>query len=75
MDALLQLLQQLTEAAAPLSAAESLEEFKERGKAVCRGCKLSPQQLAGVRSALQGLCASHWQDFADDGVAMPDVAK
>jgi hypothetical protein len=72
---LAQLLVGLTEEAAPLAHAESLDEFKAQGRHVARSCQLTPQQLAGARAALQAMGSSDWGDLARAGVALPDAAK
>ena len=75
------LLKELTDAAAPLAHAESLEDFKEQGKHVCKTCSsVSPQQLDLVRSELKKNedaqdASGMWQLLADKGVSMPDVAQ
>jgi hypothetical protein len=69
------LLVALTQHAAPLAHAESLEDFKEQGKHVCTACSLGPAQLAGVRAQLAAMGDGDWQALADEGVAMPEVAK
>lgn len=72
---LTQLLLGFTRHAAPLANTESLEDFKQRAKGVCGDVQLSPQQLNAVRSQLQALSSSSWQELGSDGVVAADVSK
>jgi len=72
---LTELLVQLTQHAAPLAHTESLEDFKQQARGVCRDVQFSPQQLSAVRGQLQALDGSSWQQLADVGMVAADAAE
>lgn len=72
---LTQLLLDFTQHAAPLAHTESLEDFKQQARGVCRDVQVTPQQLNAVRGELQALGPASWTQLASDGVVAADVAK
>lgn len=72
---LTQLLLEFTQHAAPVAHTESLEDFKQQARGVCRDVQVTPQQLNAARGQLQALGSSSWQQLASDGVVAADVAK
>jgi hypothetical protein len=70
-----QLLLDFTQHAAPLAHTESLEDFKQQARGVCRDVQFTPQQLNAVRGQLQALGSSSWQQLGVDGVVAADVAR
>jgi hypothetical protein len=70
-----QLLLEFTQHAAPLAHTESLEDFKQQARGVCRDVQFTPQQLNAVRGQLHALGSSSWQQLGVDGVVAADVAR
>ena len=65
----------LTDHAKALAQVQSLEQFQEAAKELCKSYSLSLEHLATARTHCPQTDGNAWQDYSEQGVVMADAVR